>query len=253
MKSFLNKKGYWALLVFMALSVICKASFAQIKVPNKGIKVLNKGIAGNNTQNLLSRIDKDVIAEKPDLVILMVGTNDLVNSRKMIAYDKLEQNYQQLIEKLRANHITLVMMSPPPVDTGYLFLRHDPKSYDENPNVKIDSLNKLVKKLSKASQSHFIDLHAVFKAAGSPNRTVNSLTVNEANMGIADGIHPTKEGYALIANTIYRHLVKQGLLKKNRKIICFGDSMTYGSFMKGAGTVDGETYPAVLKELIERN
>lgn len=241
----LIKKGCCAMLVFMALSVISNASFAQFKV-------LNKGIAGNNTQNLLARIDKDVIAAQPDLVILMVGTNDMVNSRKMIAYGQLEQNYQQIIEKLRANQITVVLMSPPPVDTGYLFLRHDPKSYKEDPNAKIDSLNKLVKKLSKVNRSHFIDLHSVFKAAGSPNRTVSSLTVNEANMGLADGIHPTKEGYELIANTIYTHLLKQGLLKKNRKIICFGDSMTYGSFMKGAGTVEGETYPAALRELIER-
>ncbi|MEJ5964025.1 SGNH/GDSL hydrolase family protein [Pedobacter immunditicola] len=244
MNSFLNKKGYGALLVFMALSVISNASFAQFKV-------LNKGIAGNNTQNLLARIDKDVISEKPDLVILMAGTNDMVNSRKMIAYDQLEQNYRQIMEKLRANHITIVLMSPPPVDTGYLFLRHDPKSYSEDPNAKIDSLNKLIKKLSEVNNSHFIDLHAVFKAAGSPNRTVSSLTVNEANMGLADGIHPTKEGYELIANTIYTYLQKNRLLRKNRKIICFGDSMTYGSFMKNAGTVEGETYPAALKELLE--
>jgi len=246
MNGFLIKKGCATLLVLMALSVISIASFAQFKV-------LNKGIAGNNTQNLLARLDNDVIAEKPDLVILMVGTNDMVNSRKMIAYDQLEQNYQQILQKLRANHITVVTMSPPAVDTGYLFLRHDPQSYAEDPNAKIDSLNKLVKKLSKVNESHFIDLHAVFKAAGSPNRTVGSLTVNEANMGLADGIHPTSAGYELIANTIYTYLQENRLLKKNRKIICFGDSMTYGSFMKGAGTVDGETYPALLKKLIERN
>lgn len=246
MNSFLIKKRFCAVLVFLVLSVISNTTIAQFTV-------MNKGIAGNNTQNLLARIDKDVIAEKPDLVILMVGTNDMVNSRKMIAYDQLERNYQQIIEKLRANRITVITMSPPAVDTGYLFLRHDPKSYAEDPNAKIDSLSKLIKKLSKVNQSHFIDLHEVFKKVGSPNRTVSSLTVNEANMGLADGIHPTAAGYELIANTIYAHLQKQGLLKKNRKIICFGDSMTYGSFMKGAGTVAGETYPAVLKELIERN
>jgi lysophospholipase L1-like esterase len=245
MNIFLFKnRCYCTLFVFMVLSTLSASLSAQYMV-------LNKGVAGNNTENLLARIEKDLLSEKPDLVILMAGTNDMVNSRKMISYAQFETNYQKILQILKSHHIKVVTMSPPPVDTGYLFMRHDRKLYREDPNLKIDTLNQLIKKLSKANKCHFIDLHAVFKAAGSPNRTANSLTVNEMNLGIADGIHPTKEGYLLIANTIYAHLLKNKLLKSNRKILCFGDSMTYGSFMQGAGTTNGETYPAILSKLLE--
>ncbi len=155
---------FYLLLILIAAGALNNAAVAQYQI-------LNKGIAGNSTQNLLARIDKDVLAEQPDLVILMAGTNDMVNSRKMISYDELEKNYRDILEKLKAKQITVVTMSPPPVDTGYLFLRHDRKLYNEDPNQKLAVLNTLVKKLAKAQQAHFIDLHAVFTAAGSPNRT----------------------------------------------------------------------------------
>ena len=77
--------------------------------------VLNKGVAGNNSFDLLKRIDKDVIAEKPTLVILMVGTNDMVNSRKFVSYPEFKVNYQTILGKLKEYKLPVVVMIPPPV------------------------------------------------------------------------------------------------------------------------------------------
>ncbi len=49
-----------------------------------GYEVLNKGVAGNNSKDLMVRVDNDVINEQPDLVIIMVGTNDMINSKKFL-------------------------------------------------------------------------------------------------------------------------------------------------------------------------
>jgi len=51
-------------------------------LPVKG-QVINSGIKGNTTTDILGRLKKDVLDKKPDLVILMVGTNDMLNSKKM--------------------------------------------------------------------------------------------------------------------------------------------------------------------------
>ena len=40
------------------------------------VEVINAGVGGNSSANLLKRVHEDVIAKQPDLVILMVGTND---------------------------------------------------------------------------------------------------------------------------------------------------------------------------------
>jgi lysophospholipase L1-like esterase len=217
---------------------------------NKSFLVLNKGIAGNNSNDLVKRIDRDVLSENPDLVILMVGSNDMINSKKFISYASFQANYQQLLNQLKFRDIEVVVMSPPPADTGYVFQRHNRELFSEDPNSKLDSLNGLIRQLARANQVHYIDINQAFKQQGSPNRQAHSLIVNQTNMGIADGLHPTREGYRLIAREIYQYLKQHKLLKKNRRIICFGDSITYGAFMDGRGTSQGDTYPAYLQRLL---
>jgi lysophospholipase L1-like esterase len=50
-------------------------AFLDEKYPNARITVANKGKGGEEAPAELKRFDKDVIAEKPDLVIWQVGTN----------------------------------------------------------------------------------------------------------------------------------------------------------------------------------
>jgi lysophospholipase L1-like esterase len=213
--------------------------------------VLNKGVAGNNSFDLLKRINQDVIAEKPTLVILMVGTNDMINSRKFVSYSDFQTNYQAILGKLREHDVTVVVMIPPPVDTGYIFTRHSRSLFDSDPNARIDSIAKIIKNLAADNSVGVIDLNKTFKDRGEPHREASSLIVNEMNLGKTDGIHPTSQGYKLISGEVYAYLKKKKLFKRKNIIICFGDSMTYGSFMQGAGTAEGETYPAYLNDLLE--
>jgi lysophospholipase L1-like esterase len=43
------------------------------------VRVLNRGIGGDAMGSMLARIERDVIAEHPDLVIWQVGTNDVLH------------------------------------------------------------------------------------------------------------------------------------------------------------------------------
>ncbi|ACA16553.1 lipolytic protein G-D-S-L family [Methylobacterium sp. 4-46] len=42
----------------------------------EGIAVLNRGVGGEHTDDMLARLDRDVLAAKPDLVIWQTGSND---------------------------------------------------------------------------------------------------------------------------------------------------------------------------------
>lgn len=237
-------------LLKMACIVSCLFFLSLTSCSNHHFMVLNKGIGGNNSNDLLRRLNTDVLQEKPDLVVMMVGSNDMVNSNKLINYPLFKDNYQQLIDQMKSTGANVVLMSPPPVDTGYIYKRHDRRAYKEPLNDKLDSLNKLVKEIAKANDVHFVDLYSLFKAKGAPNREINSLILNQKNFGKEDGVHPTKQGYQLIAETVYGYLKKNRLLKRGKKIICFGDSITYGAYMSGEGTSNGDTYPAFLSRLI---
>src|SRR5438105_4816937 len=45
------------------------------RLPDQQITVLNRGISGDEASQTLARLDADVIAENPDLVLWQVGTN----------------------------------------------------------------------------------------------------------------------------------------------------------------------------------
>ena len=217
---------------------------------NLEAQVINSGIGGNNTVNLLARLEQDVLVHHPDLVILMVGTNDMLNSKKMISYPEYTQNLKSIVSQIMAKGAKVLLMCPPPVDSIYLFQRHDRSLFQEVPNEKMDSVSQIVQQIAKSSGSDCLNLFQKFNELNLPRHNQDLFFRNEMNSGKPDGVHPTPLGYRFIAESVFQFLKSTDLLKKDVKIVCFGDSITYGSGANGGGTVAGETYPAVLSSLI---
>ena len=77
--------------------------------PQANITVLNRGIGGERAHQMLARFDKDVFAEKPDLVIWQTGTNSALS-------DDLAESAREIvmtgIAQLQAAGIEVILMSP---------------------------------------------------------------------------------------------------------------------------------------------
>lgn len=208
-------------------------------------QVLNKGVGGNSTIELLQRIEEDVIQENPDLVILMVGTNDLLNSRKMVSYTEYANNLDIIVGQIKMTGSRVLLMSSPPVDSAYLFTRHDKTLYLQPPNEIMDSASHIVKKIASDSDVLFLDLYAKFSALDLPRHNEDLFFRNQVNSGKSDGVHPTALGYHFIAEQVFHFLKEHKLVKKDIKIVCFGDSIT-----NGAGVQEENAYPSILAQCI---
>lgn len=219
---------------------------------NIDAQVINAGIAGNTSTELLARIERDVLSHKPDLVIVMVGTNDMLNSKKMASFELYSSNLSEIVNTLKQNNTEVILLAPPPVDSVYLFERHERELFHETPDVKMDSVRQIVARTAQINQVYFIDVFQKFKDLNLPRHNEDLFIMNPINSGHRDGIHPTRLGYFFIAENIFSLLKEGGLLKKGDKIVCFGDSITKGSKVKGSGTAEGETYPAYLSNLISK-
>src|SRR5262249_31127449 len=57
------------------LEALLKARF-----PEAAVKVLNRGVNGEDAAEMLVRFDRDVIAAKPDLILWQVGTNAVLRN-----------------------------------------------------------------------------------------------------------------------------------------------------------------------------
>ncbi|WP_207459243.1 SGNH/GDSL hydrolase family protein [Azospirillum sp. SYSU D00513] len=77
--------------------------------PNSRIDVLNKGIGGETAEKNLIRFATDVLAEKPDLVIWQIGTNDSFQNLPLPAFLDTVREGAALIGKAGAD---LILMNP---------------------------------------------------------------------------------------------------------------------------------------------
>ncbi|WP_115869542.1 SGNH/GDSL hydrolase family protein [Marinoscillum furvescens] len=209
------------------------------------VSVINAGVGGNNTFNLLDRLEEDVLQKHPGMVILMVGTNDMLNSRKMLSYATYADNLKLIVSRIKQNGAEVLLLSPPPVDTSYLFDRHDRDLFTDPPNVRLDSAKAIMQKLATDSSVHFLDLNLKFRALNLPNHNQDLFIKNERNSSKRDGVHPTGLGYHFIAMNVYHILLEHALVSANMKIICFGDSIT-----RGGGSEADWSYPNILSKLL---
>ena len=232
----------FSFLLFMAIS-------SDI-IGQQRVCVINKGIGGNNSFDLLRRVHRDVLELKPDLVIVLVGTNDLMNTKKMVPADQFIQNLEQLTDTLTFHDMEVVVVSPPPVDEKYLFERHDSTMFNMPPNTILSHAAAAIKELSQRKGYLFVDLFHDLNSKGIPDHNKDEIIVNITNSGKNDGVHFTKTGNVLLAQLIFNTINEKYGSLKGKRIVCFGDSLTFGAFMEGEGTTNGNTYPAVLKKLI---
>jgi lysophospholipase L1-like esterase len=227
---------------FILITMTSMAADAQNRVT-----ITNAGYNGNNTVELLARLDKDVLAKKPQLVVMMIGTNDMLNLRNILTVAEYKKNYQKLITLIK-KHAKLILITIPPINVEYLNQRVDPKNYAPNgPQARVDSANAVVKELAAKNKCHLIDLNKILLACGGSTDDIGSLFQNVPNFNINDGVHPTINGYRVIGTAVYQAIINTEPDVTN--IVCFGDSITFGYKMHGQGTISGDTYPAVLNRM----
>ena len=214
-------------------------------------KVINAGIGGNNTIDLLNRIDMDVLSKHPDIVVVMVGTNDMLNSNKMLSYKDYSTNLRLVTQKLKKSGMEVILISPPPVDSVFLFERHDRELFIESPNAKLDSISHINREIAFENNAYFIDLFEIFRNLNIPEHNEDLFIRNPKNSGIRDGVHPTEKGLRLIAEIIFRFLKDNYLLRKDVEILCFGDSITHGINVRKKGEISVSSYPSYLLGLLE--
>jgi lysophospholipase L1-like esterase len=83
-----------------------------------GIAVINKGIPGDTTSSALWRLKRDVLSKNPDIVLITLGGNDLINGvSKDIAFGNLKQIVQS-IQKQGAK-VIIGGLSWPGMDRGF--------------------------------------------------------------------------------------------------------------------------------------
>jgi acyl-CoA thioesterase I len=79
------------------------------RLPGQDITVVNRGVNGDEAKDMLARLDNDVIAEKPDLVLWQVGTNSLLRDQAVLPHGSL---LHEGLSRLKATKADIVLIDP---------------------------------------------------------------------------------------------------------------------------------------------
>ncbi|TIE21144.1 capsular biosynthesis protein [Stenotrophomonas maltophilia] len=162
--------------------------------PGKGW--LNRGISGQTTAQMLVRFPQDVLALKPQVVVILAGTNDIAGNTGPSTQAMIEDNLYAMVDLARAHGIAVVLASVLPV-SDYPWLP------GTAPAPKVRALNTALKRYADAQQMVYLDYYTPManKAGGLDPQLAD------------DGVHPTAKGYAVMA-PLAEAAVKHALQRK---------------------------------------
>lgn len=104
--------------------MIC-ASYYQATFPMDSLAFWNRGISGNTLADLRERWEKDAISLRPDVISILVGTNDAdkcIWAGQTLDIDAWERSYRQLLDSTIAvlPDVRFVLCTPFVAETGRL-------------------------------------------------------------------------------------------------------------------------------------
>ena len=147
---------------------------------NANVEMINAGISGHTTVNALARIDRDVLAHKPDLVTVMFGLNDMTR----VSLEDYEANLKTIIEKCRGIRAEVVLATPNNViDTS------------SRPTDKLVKYCDVVREVAQESGVPICDTY----------QQLNGVRANDPfdwRLLMSDSIHPNMAGHKSIAERL---------------------------------------------------
>lgn len=144
--------------------------------------VVNRGISGSTTAQMLVRFRSDVINLRPRIVHIMAGTNDIAGNTGPTSIGRIRDALMSMAEQARSHGIRVVLASIPPA-----------KAMGWSPTVTnalaaIRELNTWMKQYAAAEGFVYADYHSALADADGGL---------DARYG-SDGVHPNREGFAVM-------------------------------------------------------
>ncbi len=153
---------------------------------------INREIGGQTTPQMLLRFKPDAINLKPNVIVILAGTNDIAGNTGPSMVKMITDNIFYMAELAINKKIKIILSSILPVH-----------NYPWNLSIKnvpsnISSINVLIKDYAVRNKMVYLDYY--------------SLMVDK-NKGLdigytKDGVHPNKTGYELMSNIATKILSK---------------------------------------------
>ncbi|MCX6761546.1 MAG: GDSL-type esterase/lipase family protein [Candidatus Moranbacteria bacterium] len=178
------KPGVTPEIMFLGDSITAREDW---NVLFKSSNIMNAGISGNTTDDVIARLDS-VLQAKPKKIFLMIGINDLLRGKNILY---ILANYGTILNKIKLDSPGALVYIQ-----SVLPINNDISTQGTVDGQKIIALNNQLKALADKNGEIFIELYPYFCGADA------KLYLKYTN----DGLHPNAYGYMLWKDLIGQYL-----------------------------------------------
>jgi len=156
---------------------------------------IGAGIGGNKVYDLYLRMENDVLAKTPDVVIIYIGVNDVWHkstSGTGTDAEKFEKFYQAIIDKLKAKSIKIILSTPAAIGEKTDF--SNPQDGDMN------EYSNIIRRIASKNNSALVDLRKTFLDHNLKNNPANK----DRGILTTDRVHLNANGNQMVADEMWR-------------------------------------------------
>ena len=152
--------------------------------------VVNSGVGGNTTDDILEDMQQRVYQYNPSKVFLLIGTNDLQDGKTP---DEIFENIKRIVEGIQENRpeAKIYLESIYPVNRNF-----ENSGAQDRHNEDIKEINKKIEEYCMEEDLTYIDLYSVLE---DENGDLRAEYTNE-------GLNLSEEGYDIVTETLKKYL-----------------------------------------------
>ena len=154
---------------------------------------LNRGIWGNETKDLLARLQEDCVDLSPNVVVLFLGVNDTLRHAETgdLSQECFEKQYGDILSTIKKKTDAKLLVIEP-----YLLMQDKYNRAKKRFDLvgRIDSIRRLCKNVADG----YMPLDGLFASL---------YVTDDAESYTSDGLHPNEKGARFIGEYCARYLI----------------------------------------------
>jgi len=158
-------------------------------------ELVGAGVSGNKIYDLYLRLEKDVLEQHPDVVVIWVGVNDVWHKADFgtgTDYDKYGKFYDAVFKKIQATGAKVVVVTPAAIG--------ERTDYSNSQDGDLNMYSNWIRKYAADNNLGLVDLRKSFHEYSVANNPKN------ADRGIltTDRVHLNAKGNAFVADEMWK-------------------------------------------------
>jgi isoamyl acetate esterase len=170
---------------------------SMCKLENKSseFEFIGSGIGGNKVYDLYLRMDDDVLAKNPDIVVIYIGVNDVWHKASFgtgTDPDKFEKFYNAILKKLKYKNIRAILCTPAVIG--------ERTDFSNQQDGDMNKYSAIIRGIAQKNNLPLVDLRQKFLDYNKQYNTENK----ESGILTRDRVHLNEKGNQLVADEMWK-------------------------------------------------